>query len=779
MTRSPSVPYPLKSNALKLSIASTLSLSFLLVGNAYGQSDTPQKVSRIEEVVVTARRKEESSQNVPLAITALDASALENFRIQNLDDLQRFDPSFTVSSASGRPNAPVYSLRGIRPTETIYGQDPTVAVYMADVVLSPAKGSNLGMYDLQSVQVLKGPQGTLFGRNTTGGAILLTPTKPGDTLAGNVMMGMGNFGLYESEFGLDIPLTEELAIRVAGKAENSEGYQTNVAPGPFYGDKRGGGKSRSGRVTAVWTPTDTIENTTILTYDDINLNGRSHTLQAVRPDSAMRFYNGGAPFNLPSIFDALERAQNRSVHKIESDMNETSEVSAQGIINTTTVELGNEMVLKSILGYRDMEGYEVVDLDATAIEGVLTSVQTTELEHASYELQLQGDSLDNDLSWVTGLYWYYEKGFQNNPGDVLAGISADNPALSRADMENTSYSLFGQGTYSLSDSLSVTAGLRWNYDNKQHRVASGTPSACGLTDPQGNTLPRSRCYVNLETSFEKPTGSVSLEYRPNDQIMMYAASRLGYRAGGFNSRATQTIAYEPFDPEEVVDFELGAKSDWFVGDWSMRTNIALYQQWYDDIQRTVNTLNQFGVPSSVVENAASATIFGAELEQIISPTENLTLKFQYAYTDPEYKDWSDPATGNDLSSTPFFFTPENAFTFSFDYTYPLADGGLIRLGGNASYQDDVWIAALQTSATIDTTPAAVQPSLRQDEYWLFGVNLGWEQVMGSNLDLSAYVKNLTDEEYTVGGLQLYHSLGLSTKVFGQPRTYGLQARYRF
>ena len=149
--------------------------------SARQESSEPQGSSmrQIEEVVVTARRKEESAQTVPVAVTALSAGKLEQFKINNLDDLQYFDPSLNVSASSGRPNQPIYSLRGIRPTEAVFGQDPTVAIYMADVVLSPAKASNQGMYDLQSVQILKGPQGTLFGRNTTGGAILLTPQKPG------------------------------------------------------------------------------------------------------------------------------------------------------------------------------------------------------------------------------------------------------------------------------------------------------------------------------------------------------------------------------------------------------------------------------------------------------------------------------------------------------------------------------------------------------------------------------------------------------------------------
>ncbi|WP_439134984.1 TonB-dependent receptor plug domain-containing protein, partial [Pseudomaricurvus sp.] len=275
-------------------IVLTLTLSPLATA-VQAQMDTSpasnqSSVRHIEEVVVTARRREESAQSVPIAVTALNAGKLKEFKINNLDDLQYFDPSLNVSASSGRPNAPVFSLRGIRPTEAIFGQDPTVAIYMADVVLSPAKASNQGMYDLQSVQVLKGPQGTLFGRNTTGGAILLTPQKPGDEFSGNVMAGLGSYGLMETEFGVDLPVSESFAMRLAGRVTDKDGYQENVAPGPFYGDERGGGESYSGRLTAVWDINDNIQNDTIITWDKVDLNGRTAVLEAVNPASALGLY---------------------------------------------------------------------------------------------------------------------------------------------------------------------------------------------------------------------------------------------------------------------------------------------------------------------------------------------------------------------------------------------------------------------------------------------------------------------------------------------------------
>ncbi|GAB3104178.1 TonB-dependent receptor [Aestuariicella hydrocarbonica] len=768
----------LAATALSISLT-PLAASVQAQTNASPRSDQPS-LRQIEEVIVTARRREESAQSVPIAVTALDAGELEEFNISDIGDLQYFDASLNVSSSSGRPNAPVYSLRGVRPTEAIFGQDPTVAIYLADVVLSPAKGSNLGMYDLASVQVLKGPQGTLFGRNTTGGAILLTPKKPGEVISADIMVGFGSYGLMETEFGVDLPVTDTFAMRLAGRTTDEDGHQKNVAPGKYYGDKRGGGENYSTRLTAIWNVSETIQNDTILTWDKTDLNGRTPVLQTVNPSSSLALYNGGAPFGLPSMFDALSRAQNRDVHKIESDMRERSQADVWGIINTTTIDFNENLSLKSIAAYRDLDAYEVVDLDATAIPGVLTSMQTTELEHASYELQLLGSALDSKLDWVTGLYWYYEDGIEDSPGNVFEGINPANPFMQTATMHNNSYSLFSQGTYQFDNAWSVAAGIRWTYDDKELTTSSRTPLNCAMFDDTGAPLPIDQCSVKMTESFSQPTGTVSIEYQPNDDTMFYASTRLGYRAGGFNARASRAVEYQPFDPETVVDLELGSKIDWSLDQWMMRTNAAFYHQWYDDIQRTVAVDNPVGTPGSAIENAAEATVLGFEIEQTVSPTENLTLKLQYVYTDAEYAKWEEPASGKDLSDTPFYFTPEHAFTASVSYSYPLAnDTGVLRFSANAAYQDDVWLNALQTIELIDQTPANLRSSLQQDAFWLVGLSLGWDNVLGSKLDLSAYVKNLTDEEYALGGVMLYPTFGLSTKVYGEPRNYGMQLRYQF
>lgn len=725
-------------------------------------------------IIVTARRRDENLQSVPVSITAVGAETLEDFRIQNLDNLQSMDPSFSVSASSGRPNSPVYSLRGIRPTEAIYGQDPTVAIYLADVVLSPAQGSNLGFYDLANVQILKGPQGTLFGRNTVGGAVLLTPRKPGDELAVNGMVGLGSYGLFETELGVDIPLADTLRLRVAGRTIDGGNYQTNVAPGPNFGMKLGGQESRSVRATLVGELSPAVTNTIIGMYDRNFTPGRGSTLQAVNPaHSVATLY--------PGILAALVRAQNRPNTDIESDLVQRDNVEAWGVINTFEAEISDDVTVKLIGAYREVDTNIVFDLDATSIPQILTSEQRASLNHGSVEAQILGTSFDGRLDWVAGLYYYAESGFENSPGAFFGRLIQQNGTVA-----NESYSAFAQGSFKLTPDLNITAGGRLNRDKKGLTISQTLNNAlCLLQVDNGSgglaRLPLSECEVDLSESFSQPTGTLSADYQISPNTLIYLAGRLGYRSGGFNLRASQPVQYEPFQQETVMDIEFGAKSDWNVGTVEMRTNLAVFYQKYDDIQRTVAVVNSVGAPASAVINAAAANVFGIELQQTIRPIDNLTLRLNYAFNKPKYESWVDPATGGDLSSTPFYFTPEHSGNAMVTYEQPLGGNmGELKFGFNAAYTGDIWISALQTSASIAQHPEAIRPLLRQESYWLLDANVGWQNIMNSNLDLLLYVKNMTDAEYKIGGLQLYTGAsGFIGAAFGQPRTFGAQLRFEY
>jgi len=734
----------------------------------------------IDEIVVTARRRDENVQSVPISVSVLGSEVLENFRFEDLDNLQVLEPSFSTSASSGRPNAPVYALRGIRPTEAIYGQDPTVAIYLADVVQSPAQGSNLGFYDLENIQVLKGPQGTLFGRNTVGGAILLTPRAPGTTLAGDFMVGAGNFGLVETQVGLDVPLADTFQVRIAGRTIDGGDFQTDVTPGPRFGDRLGGQTTRSIRVTAVGQFTPDITNTIMVTYDSKETNGRGAVLQAVNPAHPVAGLN---PAFAPGLAAAAARARNRPVTQIESDLDQRDDVEAWSITNTTTARLSDTLNMKLIAGYRQVDADIVFDLDSSIVPNVLTSEQRSSLDHMSLEGQLLGTSFDGRLDWVIGGYYYHEEGAELTPAAFFGSRISQNGTVN-----NKSYSVFAQGSFKLTADLTLTAGARLNRDDRTlvlNQTVNGALCLLQVTNAAGTgvtRLPLNGCQITLQDSFSQPTGTVALDYKVTPDILLYATSRFGYRSGGFNLRASLPIQYEPFEQETVNDFEVGTKADWSLGPVQMRTNLAVFFQKYNDIQRSVAVTNPLsGIATTVVTNAASAQVFGIELQQTIKPVENLTLQFNFVYNDPKYNNWVDPATNADLSSTPFFFTPEFAGNALVSYEVPLSSNmGSLNFSANAAYTDDIWINALQTNVVIAQHPAAIRPLLRQEGYWLVDANIGWRQIGGSNFDLNFYVRNLTDTVYKVGGVQLYTGAsGFITAAFGEPRTYGAQLRYRF
>ena len=776
----------LKSHTSALLLSAALvgvpdvALAQAVASEATGNPAESRSTTGLDAIVVTARRRAENLQDVPIAITAIGKESLNNLRVVEAEDLEILEPSLSVSPASGYPNKPVYSLRGIRPTEAIYGQDPTVAIYFAEVVQSPAAGSNLGFYDLESVQVLKGPQGTLFGRNTVGGAILLTPTKPGDVFSGYIDAAVGRFGLFELEAAVDIPITHTLRIRAAGQAIETEGYQTNVAQGPLFGTKLGGEKTRSARITAVWEPAPGIENTTIFVYDDKDTNGRGTVIQAANPNHPLIRAT-------PGIVAAISRAESRSVDDVESDLRAYDDVSAWSVINTTAADLSADLKLKTILSYREVKTALTGDLDATALNLLNLPDQRSDLQHYSAELQLQGEAFGGGLDWVAGGYYYHEEGTEYSPGTFFPQVTRIGLLQQAASVDNDSYSVFAQASYKLTDALTVTAGARMNWDTRRLTLLSRTDGNCTLqvadpNDPRRLVrLPTDQCSVPLKETFSQPSGTLSIDYELTPDILLYATSRMGYRSGGFNLRADRPELYVPFDPETVMDAEVGAKADWTIGGVNMRTNVAVYNQWYDDIQRTVAALGNSGSPISRVENATSAEVFGIEVQQTIHPTDELTLSLAYTYVDPQYGKWVNRVTGADLSDTPFFFTPSHAGNAMLAYEKPLAaDMGTLHLTANAAYTGEHWINALHTSEIIAQHPVEILPLLKQEAFWLVNASAGWRNIGGNNIDIMAFVRNLTNERYKTGGVQLYTGAsGFITAAYGEPRTYGAQVRYTF
>jgi len=823
----------LQWTALALAVASAG-----MVPNVSAQ-DSGRHMVELEEVLVTARRREESLQDVPIAITAMSADFLRQQNITELADLATHVPAMGVSTGGTSTNVPIVVLRGQRPSEVTMTVDPAVPLYFAEVVLTPTQGTNLAMYDLSNVQVLKGPQGTLFGRNSTGGAMLLTPQRPGEELGGYAEAKIGDYNLYHFEGAVDLPASDTLKFRLAGRSVDRDGYQSNVADNALRGDDKFWDENSYGlRLTARFTPNDRLSNLTTIAYDENEMLARVSAPQAFNSSAGLGqlfdvVHNGrlNGLFGTPvgkNVDAALERQRGRDWTEIETDVDATEEIENWFAANTTEFELTDDLRIKNVFGYRDLDYVFSSDVDGTALPmiGARTSITepvtlnpplgNIEAEQFSDELQLLGSAFDDKLEWIVGAYWMSMEGSQTFPQQNLganpawptgpspipqlalpwlaaqSGWYQDSPA---GDVENEAYALFGEGTYTLNEQWSLTLGARQSWDQrtlKATNFALDTTTlryGCAMRDENGVLLPDNACEREVDEDFDRATWRTALNYSPTEDMLIYGSIATGYRTGGFNGRGTNNFTLQPFEEETVINYELGHKTDWQLGEIaSMRTNLAIYLQQYDDIQKTVSGNNpDTGAFETFTTNAAEAEIQGVDFDVLIAPTESLQISVAYAYVDAEYKEWDReiaPGVIIDYTESPFVYIAEHSLTTSLQYTLPLdASVGEVSLMGSVYWQDDTeasadawrWDTLGWSQANLDEALA----STVIDDYAIWNFRVDWLGVMGSSFDLAAFVNNAADEEYVTGGLNVPDSLGWAAANYGPPRTYGASVRYSF
>lgn len=817
-----------------------IAVAFVSVGFPLGtlaqQNTASQDVSAagglvLEEVIVVARRREENLQDVPISISALSEQFLREQRILELSDLGINVPSLSVSVGGNYTNAPVISLRGLRPSESLISLDPAVPLYFAEVVLTPTQGSNLAMYDLANVQVLKGPQGTLFGRNSTGGAVLLTPNRPGDELGGYVQAEVGDYNLYHFEAAVDLPVNETVQFRLAGRSLDRDGYQSNVADNSLRSDDEFWDEDSYGvRLSMNLDISDRFNNLTIVSYDENETMSRNATPLAWQGVGTLPSLVDGR-FNQPTAAEpdgALNAAVDRAFFrddwtKTETDVDAFEKVENWIVVNTTQYDLSENLSVKNIFGYRKMDYDQSNDADGTALPvfGSITDVEalvtlnpelgTISADQYSNELQLIGTSFDDRLDWIVGAYWYEMEGSTTTPTQLL-GANAEYPGFvilqdsPKGDAKNTAWSLFSEATYHFNDQWALTVGARGTWDEREvtpMNERSGPGGyGCIVEDREGNVLPDDACARTENKDFSKPTWRTNVTYTPTEVMMLYASVATGYRTGGFNLRGNTNEELTPFDEETVITYELGAKADWELGALGLlRTNLAVYTNQFDDLQQTRGTVSGGGFGTATV-NAGEAEINGLELELSLSPTENLSFALSYSYVDASFKenDVQEDTNGDgefdtvvDRSYYPFVWIPENTLTSSITYTLPL-DAGIGEVSGTAAlyWQDDMYSWERVDDVLSFADPASSEyrgwdPAVAQrvdevsrvDDYTLLNLRLDWRGAMGSDFDLAIWVQNATDEQYAVGGLDIADSLGLVARVYGPPRTYGATFQWNF
>lgn len=749
-------------------VAHAVVMSGAVLGAQQAWSQT-QSSSGLEEIVVTARRQAESQQHVPIAITTLDQAALERNQIRSLADLQQFVPSASVTGYNSR-NQEWFSLRGQGETglETGggVGGGPAVVGYLAEVPVSIA-GPGL-YFDLASVQVLNGPQGTLFGRNTTGGAILFEPQQPGQTREGYLSVTLGDYERREAQAAINLPLSDALAVRIAGQTGHRDGYTRDAVTNRQYQDR----DYDALRLGVLFDPEGRFQDYFLANYVNYEESGAGNILLFANPAN-------------PALASALQAQQalgnRRTAHSVTGEKDEGRNLT---FINRATLELSDGLTLRNILSWShwqtrrrvDEDGSPLIILDST---GALPGTWHKDQEKVTAELQLQGQS--GAVEWQAG--GYYED--SSNPHSTsFSQQFAQTFFLStfRIDQSNESRGAYAQATLPLeriAAGLKLTAGYRHTWDDIAFGVAFAGSAAMVPSpgDPcfsvAGSVFP-DNCLVSDSASHDGDSYNAGLDWQLNPTTLVYLATRQGYKSGGFNIVATQLgatdSAFFRYDPETVRDVELGLKIEWSAGGARGRTNLAAYTSDYSDAQVLTAAVVGASV-QGVTANAASATISGFELQTEIYPTDGLQLNLTYSYMDAGYDRYVTPL-GNDLSGTPYPNAPENRLAAGVRVRMPLpSSSGELWFGGTYTFQDDMYVGIG------DNGPGS--PANTQDSYGLVNLRADWQGVLGSKFDLSAFLTNATDEEYLVTNLDLYNALGYAAGSFGEPRMFGVTLKYAF
>lgn len=722
-----------------------------------------------DEIVVTARRREESQQDVPLAVSVLGAEQLERANVSSVNDLQGTAPNLIISQGPGSgASTPVFAIRGLSQQDLTHLSDPSVSLYLNDIVVPRPIGGNVGLYDVESVQILRGPQGTLFGRNTPGGAILVTTRAPSAEFEGHVSQTIADFDTYVTEAAVNLPVGDGLSIRVAGQHRESEGYVTDVVTGNTI---------------------DTVDQDAMRVT--LDFHPASYFNSRLIVESASTDDGGTPTYSRPGSIGGAAQAARDHFHTANGTPAH-SDVDIFSVTNDTTIDLSEAISIRNIVGYRELQNDTLIDPDGSS-SFVLPIQRITEHQQVSEEFQILGDAPWGN--WIAGAYYFRETGDdQGLSSGSFAGCGATPQNFAITDLrnyacfsntwstaENTSTAIFGQVSINLPiENLSATIGVRQNWDERTAVIKNRTATNCRFTRDLDNNpaTPETNpglagCELSLSEDFSEPTYNLSLEYRASDDVLFYIAHRHGYRTGGFGARAsTQAGLSRTFEPEIVDDVELGAKADWHIGDSFLRTNIAVYRSEYQDIQRLLSDPAVLPV-TTVTTNAGQAEISGVELDFLYRPTSWLELTGFYAYTNADFTEFRapcapEPCVGVDLSVNPFSRAPENISGANLRVDLPTpASFGETNVALSYYHVDSY--------STNDSYIAGVTVDEGRD---IFDLTAEWNSVFGSDLGVVFYVDNVFDNDYSMQILG-FGAATVNSATPGQPRTYGVRLRYDF
>jgi len=750
----------MKRQRIRVSLCVSASAVALLVGHpAAAQTSPPADNNQLGDIVVTARRTNENLQKVPVAVSVLSGNSLEKQRITTGRDLQYSVPSLVVASDPlGGNTAPVFQLRGQTPP---LGSDDTVVTYLGDVPVNSRAFAG-GLFDLQSVQVIRGPQGTLFGKNSTGGAVIFTPNKADTEKVSGFLDGtIGNYSLYQIGGGVNVPLIDgKLGVRVSGQVTRQNGFVRNLS-GPDGADRH----YEVFRASVVATPTENLRNEIFFNY----FHGRQHQnpqiLNALNiPLIGFIGLLSGRPTLGATVQGEFERQQQLGRRTVDYSFGRNNDDNDVYIVtNTTSYDIGN-VVLKNIFGYYNQKPR--VRLGQTSTNTPLIDViQNKDQHQLSDELQLSGQS--GSLKWIMGGFFSRERTSTYQKSWQFGGLANEGVSVDRY----SSKALFAQGTYDFSsmglNGVKFTAGIRHSWDSRKGalNVHNFTPAEVPVNFSSYSSSRKDRAW----------SWTLGLDYQVNQDVLLYVASRHSYKAGGLNLVANLIpAALLAYEPEKLTDVEIGAKATFRVGDAQIRTNIAGYTGWYSNVQ--TQELANCGSVASYIVNAAKGRPKGVEFEVDASLTRNLRVGAFYNLTLGKYPEFElvKPAGCSiiggeaDLNNTDFPQINKHSAGLNASYSVPLqGQGEELVLSGNLYTR-----SKKLGNATLGTN--AGYPG-----YTLINSRLDYNNIGGTNFSAGVWIRNIANKLYVANRNSNLGLSGYDVFTYGEPRTYGIDLKYHF
>ncbi|MDE2111822.1 MAG: TonB-dependent receptor [Alphaproteobacteria bacterium] len=730
-----------------------------------GSSTEAANVGQIETVIVTATRTRENELNVPVAITAFSQNDLDQKNIQTANDLQNFVPSLDVLTIATAPDS--FTIRGIGPTGNLTGGGPGggpgVVAYLAE---APTNAGGPGVFfDLESLQVLKGPQGTLFGRNTTGGAVLMEPVRPSNEFGGYADAILGDFGRMQYEAAVNVPVLDWLSFRVAGMTDDQTGYTRDIVTNIDYNDRH----SRSFRLGVLAKPFEGFENYLVAQYVYYNQHGAGYVLVAADPNVE------------PALMPYLALQQVRGPSRVSYDYPEVQKSRALDVVDNASWEVVPDLLtIKNVFSYSHYQNNGGIDADASPLAvadltGADPGGWSDDRATFTEDFHLQGHGLHDGLTWQAGAYFEYT----HNPGpqtyniDFLASLGylvhqdrKDDKARSRA--------YYGQATLDLGalspafEGINLTAGYRYTWDYVYEGVSSsgtipGVITGLCVTGPAPLASFLPNCFQANSSNSSGASWTLGVDYHTSDRTMLYMRASQGYKSGGFNASVPTNNVYYAYKPEKALDVELGVKSEFEVAGMPARVDLDAFHTDYNDVQRSVYA-TVLGLPLQITSNAASATIQGIELAATVIPIDPVTLSVTYSSNDAHYNRYITPI-GQDFTDHPFEYTPKHKVSVDARYKLPFdSSWGELTLGGTVSYQSKMVVAD------------DVEPFDTISGYMLANLRLDWTR---GDWGASVFVTNVGNKTYRILSNPTYISSGLVSTVYGEPRMVGIELHRNF